>query len=92
MEAYSKLDGTKVNVYERMVTPISCYEPRLKWIDKNTGISYNEDELLFSKEYVKIDDVCKWFTNNWRNYVNVDRDGVVCFGHWESDFRKDMGK
>ena len=28
--------------------------------------------------------------NNWREYVNQDRDGMILFGHWESDFRKSM--
>ena len=37
-----------------------------------------------------IDKACEWINNNWREYINVDADGMVCFGHWESDFRKAM--
>lgn len=37
-----------------------------------------------------IDKACEWIYNNWREYINVDADGMVCFGHWESDFRKAM--
>lgn len=37
-----------------------------------------------------IDKACEWIYNNWREYINVDADGMICFGHWESDFRKAM--
>lgn len=37
-----------------------------------------------------IDKAVKWLTNNWREYVYQDGDGIVHFGHWESDFRKAM--
>ena len=37
-----------------------------------------------------IDKACKWITNNWREYVYQDGDGIVHFGHWENDFRKAM--
>lgn len=33
---------------------------------------------------------CEWLRNNWRKYVNLDRDGIIGFCHWESDFRKAM--
>lgn len=33
---------------------------------------------------------CEWLRNNWRKYINIDADGVVCFGHWDNDFRKAM--
>ena len=39
---------------------------------------------------IDLNDACEWWRNNWRNYVGVDSDGVVCFGHWENDFRKAM--
>lgn len=35
-----------------------------------------------------IDKACKWLRDNWHKYINIDADGVVCFGHWENDFRK----
>ena len=37
-----------------------------------------------------IEKACKWLKNNWREYVNQDRDGMILFGNWESDFRKAM--
>ena len=39
---------------------------------------------------VLIDRACEWLRNNWRNYVGIDSDGIICFGHWENDFRKAM--
>lgn len=39
---------------------------------------------------IDIDKACEWLRNNWREYVNQDRDGMILFGHWESDFRKSM--
>ena len=41
------------------------------------------DKTMIEKAY-------KWLKNNWREYVYQDGDGVVHFGHWESDFRKAM--
>ena len=42
------------------------------------------------QEDIDIDKACEWMKNNWREYVNQDRDGMILFGHWESDFRKAM--
>lgn len=39
---------------------------------------------------IDIEKACEWLRNNWREYVNQDRDGMILFGHWESDFRKSM--
>ena len=39
---------------------------------------------------IDIEKACEWLKNNWREYVNQDRDGMILFGHWESDFRKAM--
>ena len=39
---------------------------------------------------IDIDKACEWLKNNWREYVNQDRDGMILFGYWESDFRKAM--
>lgn len=36
------------------------------------------------------EEVIEWIDNHWREYVNVDADGVVCFGHWKNDLRKAM--
>ena len=42
------------------------------------------------QKVIDIDKACKWLKNNWREYVNQDRDGMILFGHWEYDFRKAM--
>ena len=42
------------------------------------------------QKVVDIDKACEWMKNNWREYVNQDRDGMILFGHWEYDFRKAM--
>ena len=39
---------------------------------------------------IDIDKACEWLRNNWREYIYQDRDGMILFGHWESDFRKAM--
>lgn len=39
---------------------------------------------------IDIDKACEWIRNNWREYIYQDRDGVILFNHWESDFRKSM--
>ena len=59
------------------------------WNEKNDAEEYNPNPV---EERIMIDlnDACEWWRNNWRNYVGVDSDGVVCFGHWENDFRKAM--
>lgn len=38
-----------------------------------------------------VDKSIEWFRDNWREYVIVDADGMVCFGHWENDYKKAMG-
>ena len=45
-----------------------------------------------AKEAVEIarEEVIEWIDSHWREYVNVDADGVVCFGHWKNDLRKAM--
>lgn len=35
-----------------------------------------------------MEDVIEWIDNHWREYVNVDADGFICFGHWKNDLRK----
>ncbi len=50
------------------------------------------DKVLDNIEYIRkdafIEKTCEWIRENWREYINVDKDGVVCFGHWERDFKK----
>ena len=47
-------------------------------------------ERMLDQKDIDIDKACEWLKNNWREYVNQDRDGMILFGHWESDFRKAM--
>ena len=47
-------------------------------------------EKMREQEAIDIDKACEWLKNNWREYVNQDRDGMILFGHWEYDFRKAM--
>ena len=42
------------------------------------------------QKVIDIDKACEWLKNNWQEYVNQDRDGMILFGHWEYDFRKAM--
>ena len=42
------------------------------------------------QKVIDIDKACEWLKNNWREYVNQDRDGMILFGHWEYDFRTAM--
>ena len=42
------------------------------------------------QKVIDIDKACEWLKNNWREYVNQDRDDMILFGHWEYDFRKAM--
>ena len=45
-----------------------------------------------AREAIKIarEEMVEWIDSHWREYVNVDADGVVCFGHWKNDLIKAM--
>lgn len=70
------LDGLKGEV----LTVQQTFEDAAKWADEHPQ---------FDKETF-IEKACEWFKNNWREYVYQDKDGIVGFMHWESDFRKAM--
>lgn len=36
------------------------------------------------------EEVIDWIDKHWREYINVDADGVVCFGHWKNDLKQAM--
>lgn len=36
------------------------------------------------------EEVIEWINNHWREYINVDADGVVCFGLWKNDLKQAM--
>jgi hypothetical protein len=67
--------------------------PEGKYEDKD----FTEDELYDAIAYAfndgyygAVNKAYEWIRENWRNYINIDKDGMICFGHWEQDFRKDM--
>ena len=45
-------------------------------------------EKMREQKAIDIDKACEWLRNNWREYIYRDRDGMILFGHWESNFRK----
>ena len=51
------------------------------------------DEVNYKQGYHDASEKFReWLRNNWREYVYQDRDGIIHFGHWESDFHKVMGE
>lgn len=70
---------------------LEAYPPK---IDGDSRGSYDFNELNRIKYlqgyHQAMEDVVEWIDNHWREYVNVDADGVVCFGHWKNDLRKAM--
>ena len=60
--------------------------------DRNIADVAEESYIAGATEQkaIDIDKACEWLENNWREYVNQDRDGMILFGHLESDFRKAM--
>ena len=60
--------------------------------DRNIADVAEESYIAGATEQkaIDIDKACEWLKNNWREYVNQDRDGMILFGNWESDFRKAM--
>ncbi len=59
---------------------------------RNAYIAGAKDQQYIDRLLIEqlIDKACEWLENNWREYVNQDRDGMILFGHWEYDFRKAM--
>ena len=50
-----------------------------------------DDEANYKKGYHDASEKFReWLKNNWREYVYQDGDGIIHFGHWESDFHKVM--
>ena len=59
------------------------------WNKTHTSSPSFQDAIKWARK-TTIEKACKWLKNNWREYVNQDRDGMILFGNWESDFRKAM--
>ena len=65
------------------------------WARGNIEAEFVSSACIEMAEWMQktmIEKACEWFINNWREYVYQDGDGIVHFGHWESDFRKAMEK
>lgn len=62
------------------------------WDDVREQSKFEEGFIEGAKwaDKTMIEKACEWLKNNWREYVYQDGDGIVHFGHWESDFRKAM--
>ena len=58
--------------------------------EKETHINH-DDEANYKQGYHDASEKFReWLKNNWREYVYQDGDGIIHFGHWESDFRDAM--
>ena len=64
--------------------------PYIKGLPQSTSHQAIFIEAAEWADKTMIEKACQWFINNWREYVYQDGDGIVHFGHWESDFRKAM--
>jgi hypothetical protein len=63
------------------------------WARENIEAIYCSGACIAMAEWMQkkmIEKAVEWLNNNWREYVYQDGDGIVHFGHWESDFRKAM--
>ena len=66
------------NEFEPQKAPPSVYNP---W--------HTPDQARRAVEIAR-EEIIDWIDKHWREYVNVDADGVVCFGHWKNDLIKAM--
>jgi hypothetical protein len=72
------------------------FEKGAEWADEHAVSCDGKAALYFNNIVYEngykeaVDKACVWLRNNWRKYININADGVVCFGHWENDFRKTM--
>ena len=73
---YSRIYNAEITAYERGAK-------EQKAIDE---VNYKQGYHDASEKFRE------WLKNNWREYVYQDRDGIIHFGHWESDFHKIMGE
>ena len=73
---YSRIYNAEITAYERGAK-------EQKAIDE---VNYKQGYHDASEKFRE------WLKNNWREYVYQDRDGIIHFGHWETDFHKVMGE
>ena len=58
--------------------------------EKQAQINH-DDEANYKQGYHNAREKFReWLKNNWQEYIYQDGDGIIHFGHWESDFRKAM--
>ena len=76
------IDSTKNYSNEKRITvgKLSHWEkqPWLTPDDARMAVEIAREEMI------------EWINSHWREYINVDADGVVCFGHWKNDLIKAM--
>ena len=94
---YKDIYNANMTAYERGAKEQKDIDDA-KWLkiksswEKEAQINHN-DELNYKQGYHDaIEKFREWLRNNWREYVYQDRDGIIHFGHWESDFHKVMGE
>ena len=66
------------NEFEPQKAPPSVYNPWLTPDQARRAVEIAREEMI------------EWIDSHWREYINVDADGVVCFGHWKNDLIKAM--
>ena len=62
----------------------------IDWFYENSGGTITHSDAIEWARREVIEKFREWLKNNWREYVYQDEDGIIHFGHWESDFRKVM--
>ena len=75
---------------ETMTTPLEGDTEYIRKDIVDEMIKTAEDHAYFAGSEYAREEVIEWIDNHWREYVNVDADGVVCFGHWKNDLIKAM--
>jgi acetylornithine/succinyldiaminopimelate/putrescine aminotransferase len=64
--------------FENGIKRLKEYQPWLSPDDARKAVEIAREEMA------------EWIDTHWREYINVDADGVVCFGHWKNDLIKTM--
>ena len=74
---------------QKTIDDVELLKLKSAW-EKQAQINHDDEANYQQGYHDAIEKACEWLKNNWREYVNQDRDGMILFGNWESDFRKAM--
>ena len=74
---------------QKVIDDAELLKLKSSW-EKEAQINHDNEANYKQGYHDAIENACKWWKNNWREYVYQDGDGIIHFGHWESDFRKVM--